>query len=406
MNGRYELLEQIGEGGMGAVYKAKDRELNRIVALKVIRPDLANRPDIIARFKQEVILARSVTHKNVVRIHDIGESDGMKFITMDYIEGVDLKTALQKRGRFASEEALKIVAQVCEALEAAHAEEVIHRDLKPQNVMLDSRGKVFVLDFGIARALDATPLTAGNTVMGTPGYMSPEQMQGIPADARSDIYAVGLILKELVANDTGDTSRIIQKALEQDPSRRYQSAAEMLADIQPAPRKGKFVPALAVVAAAVIIAFSMAMIYLRPAKALNERDWLLLADLENKTGDATLDSVAREAVALQLGQSPFLNIVPDARVQDALRFMKRQPADRITRDVGREICERESIKAILSGDIAPLGNQFVVSLNVDNCDTGETLAREQMQAASKEELLRTLGQAGSSLRSKLGDLSA
>ena len=142
--GRYEILQLLGHGGMGSVYKARDKELDRLVALKLIRPELARNPQMLLRFKQELILARQVTHKNVIRIFDLGQSDGIKFITMDFVEGKDLRALLQERGRFPPNEAARIMLQICRALEAAHAEHVIHRDLKPQNIMLDQRGRVFV----------------------------------------------------------------------------------------------------------------------------------------------------------------------------------------------------------------------------------------------------------------------
>ena len=155
---RYEIIKPLGEGGMGAVYKARDRELDRLVALKVIRPELASNPEILKRFKQELILARQVTHKNVIRIFDLGVADGRKFITMEFVEGSDLKSILVERGKFPPQEALEIILQMARGLEAAHNESVIHRDLKPQNIMVDAQGRVWVMDFGLARSLE----TAGH----------------------------------------------------------------------------------------------------------------------------------------------------------------------------------------------------------------------------------------------------
>src|SRR6266852_541214 len=159
LGNRYEILQLLGQGGMGAVYQARDRELDRLVALKVIRPELAGRPEILQRFKQELILARQVTHKNVIRIFDLGQSDGMKYITMEYVEGQDLKHILRQKRQLPPEEAVNIVEQVARALEAAHAEGVVHRDLKPQNIMIDERGRILVMDFGIARSMEMTGMT-------------------------------------------------------------------------------------------------------------------------------------------------------------------------------------------------------------------------------------------------------
>ena len=183
---------------MGAVYQARDQELDRIIALKVIRPELAANPSILARFKQELILSRNVTHKNVVRIFDLGEAEGTKFITMEYVEGEDLRGILRRKGKFHSKEAVVVIQQICRALEAAHAEGVIHRDLKPQNVMRDPQGRVVVMDFGLARSLESEGMTQTGALVGTLEYMSPEQALGGSLDQRSDLFAVGLIFYELL----------------------------------------------------------------------------------------------------------------------------------------------------------------------------------------------------------------
>src|SRR5579884_2756570 len=180
LGNRYEIQQLLGEGGMGAVYKARDIELDRLVALKVIRPELAGNPAILQRFKQELILARHITHKNVVRIYDLGEADGIKFITMEYVDGEDLRTLLKRHGKFSPKDAVRIVEQVCRALDAAHAEGVIHRDLKPQNVMEDRQGRIVVMDFGLARSLEEPGMTQTGALVGTLEYMSPEQALGAP----------------------------------------------------------------------------------------------------------------------------------------------------------------------------------------------------------------------------------
>jgi eukaryotic-like serine/threonine-protein kinase len=195
---RYEILEILGEGGMGAVYKAMDRELSRPVALKVIRPDLAGNQAILDRFKQELLLAREVTHKNVIRIYDLGEAEGMKFITMEYVEGKDLRTLIHEQTKLPPEEAVEIMQQVCRALEAAHSVGIIHRDLKPQNIMRDKSGRILVMDFGLARTLEGDGMTQTGALVGTMDYMSPEQALGKELDQRSDLFALGLIFYELL----------------------------------------------------------------------------------------------------------------------------------------------------------------------------------------------------------------
>ena len=190
---RYEILKLLGQGGMGAVYKARDRELDRLVALKVIRPEFAGHASILQRFKQELLLARKITHRNIIRIYDLGVADGLRFITMEFVEGQDLSSLLEERHKFTPDETVTILRQVCAALEAAHAEGVVHRDLKPQNIMIGEGGRVCVMDFGLARSMEATGLTQAGAVMGTPAYMSPEQAKGMPADERSDLFSLGII---------------------------------------------------------------------------------------------------------------------------------------------------------------------------------------------------------------------
>jgi eukaryotic-like serine/threonine-protein kinase len=256
--GRYEILGILGQGGMGAVYKARDRELDRLIALKVIRPELATDPAILLRFKQELILSRNITHKNVVRIYDLGEADGIRFISMEYVDGEDLRTLLRREGKFSPKEAIAVVEQVCRALDSAHSEGVIHRDLKPQNIMRDKHGRIVVMDFGLARSLGESGLTQTGALVGTLEYMSPEQALGSTLDQRSDIFSVGLIFYELLTGKTpyaADTaiaslmkrtreearsasdvdasvpkslSAIVARCLEREPANRYYSAVELL----------------------------------------------------------------------------------------------------------------------------------------------------------------------------------
>jgi tetratricopeptide (TPR) repeat protein/predicted Ser/Thr protein kinase len=256
--GRYEILSVLGQGGMGAVYKARDRELDRLIALKIIRPELATDPAILLRFKQELILSRNITHKNVVRIYDLGEADGIRFISMEYVDGEDLRTILRRQGKFSPKEAIAVVEQVCRALDSAHSEGVIHRDLKPQNIMRDKHGRIVVMDFGLARSLGDSGMTQTGAIVGTLEYMSPEQALGATLDQRSDIFSVGLIFYELLTGrapyeaDTAiaslmkrtredaraasdvdvsvpkSLSAIVSRCLEREPANRYHSAVELL----------------------------------------------------------------------------------------------------------------------------------------------------------------------------------
>jgi serine/threonine protein kinase len=259
---RYEIVKMLGQGGMGAVYHAHDRELEREVALKVIRSDMAANPEILRRFKQELILARQITHKNVIRIFDLGQADGIKFITMEYIEGEDLQGLMRRKKKLEPAEAATIMAQVCRALEAAHNEGVVHRDLKPQNIMLDKTGRVYVMDFGIARSLVTPGVTQTGALIGTPDYMSPEQAKGQTLDVRSDLFTVGIIFYEILSGQSpfeADTtmgklwkrtseparplgeldktipqplSDIVTTCLQIDPTKRFASAQEIVQSIE------------------------------------------------------------------------------------------------------------------------------------------------------------------------------
>lgn len=261
LGGRYRIDRQLGIGGMGAVYRARDLELDRDVALKVIKPELEADEALLQRFKQEIILAREITHRNVVRTFDLGQADGIRFISMEFVAGRDLSEVIAERGALPVDEAVAVVEQICLALDAAHAEGVVHRDLKPHNVMIAGDGRVVVMDFGIARSLQDSGMTQTGAVLGTPDYMSPEQVKGEPADARSDLFALGIIFYQMVTGDLpykGNTplatmftrtqerarpvrdlkpevpaflSNVISRCLEISPHKRYQSAREILQDL-------------------------------------------------------------------------------------------------------------------------------------------------------------------------------
>jgi tetratricopeptide (TPR) repeat protein/TolB-like protein/predicted Ser/Thr protein kinase len=300
LGGRYEILALLGEGGMGAVYKAKDREVERVVALKLIRPEMASNPAILARFKQELMTAHQVTHKNVIRIYDLSEADGVKFITMEFVEGSDLRQLYRDQGKLPPDEAVDIIRQVCMALDAAHTAGIIHRDLKPQNIMRDKAGRILVMDFGLARSIQSEGMTQTGALLGTIEYMSPEQAMGKTLDQRSDLFAVGLIFYELLsgkmpfkaetamasllmrnqeravpladidATVPAGLSDIVSRCLERDLERRYPSAAEIIADldawqgkrpvmasiVMQAPKQPRVIPWNWIVPAATLLALS------------------------------------------------------------------------------------------------------------------------------------------------------
>jgi eukaryotic-like serine/threonine-protein kinase len=346
LGGRYRILSKLGRGGMGAVYKAQDLKLDRLVAMKVIRGEMAADHSMMQRFKQELILARDVTHHNVIRLYDIGEAEGVDFITMEFVEGQDLSGLLKLRGKLPAAEAADIVKQICAGLEVAHARGIVHRDLKPGNIMLDAAGRIVVMDFGLARGLESGGMTHAGALVGTFEYMSPEQANGAQVDARSDLYTVGLILYELLtgvqpfhsesvitslmlrtreraqpptvheASIPKSISRICSKCLEIASADRYQSAAELISDLEnwrtPSVRKR---PAswkwITVGAASVtVLAIAAAVYLLRPKSTATEAHQpitVLVADFTNHTGDSVFDGTLEPMFNVALEGASFVN---------------------------------------------------------------------------------------------------
>jgi serine/threonine protein kinase/Tfp pilus assembly protein PilF len=244
--GRYEIIEKLGKGGMGRVYRVEDTKLKQEVALKLIKPEIARDKKTIERFRNELKIARNIRHKNVCGMYDLGETEGAHFITMEYVRGEDLKSFIHRSGQLAVGTAVRIAKQVCEGLSEAHKLGVVHRDLKPGNIMIDREGNVRIMDFGIARSLKEKGITGAGVMIGTPEYMSPEQVEGKEADQRSDIYSLGIILYEMVTGRVpfeGDTpfaigvkhknlNNIILRCLEKDKKKRYQDVKEILSEIK------------------------------------------------------------------------------------------------------------------------------------------------------------------------------
>ncbi len=443
---RYEIVRRIGEGGMGAVYQARDLELNRVVALKVIRPGLAKNPEILSRFKQELILARQITHKNVIRIYDLAEFDGIKFITMDFIDGRDLKSVLRANGKFEPRRAAEIIEQVCRGLEAAHSEAVIHRDLKPQNIMVDRSGKITVMDFGIARSTAVGGMTHTGALIGTPEYMSPEQAKGEKLDARSDLFSVGIIFYELLTGDTpykAETSMaslykrtrervpppvelvpetpkplnaIAVRCLEIDKEKRYASAAEILADLEVwlGPRAGTRIlvqnkrpwaasAGWAAAAAIVVLASGAFIVRERwtrtpvPHKEVS----LLVADFVNRTGDSVFDETLEPAFIIGLEGASFIhNFSRTAARQQATHL--RPGATALDEPVTRMIATREGIDVIVLGSIDKKDNQYAIQVKALDGITGNPISAKS-RWAEKSEVLPAIGKLAADLRGSLGD---
>src|SRR5712691_4950502 len=330
---------------------------------------------------------------------------------MELVEGETVAARL-KSGPLPVKTALSYASQIMAALVEAHGKGIVHRDLKPANIMIAKSG-VKVLDFGLAKSGQDETVTASRMVMGTPAYMAPEQREGKPADARSDIYSFGCVLYEMLTGarfgferrrmPSRKLERIVSRCLEEDAGRRWQSAAELereLVAITAATSRGKrIVPA----AAAILALYAAAYFYLHRAPRLTGKDTIILADFENKTGDPVFDGTLRQGLAVQLEQSPFLSLVSDERIGRTLRLMSQPANSRLTPELAREICERTASAAVLEGSIDRLGSQYVLGLRAKNCRTGDILDREQAQAARKEDVLNALSQIASKFRTRVGE---
>ncbi len=437
---------------MGAVYKARDKELDRIVALKLIRPELAKNPQILRRFKQELILARQVTHKNVIRIFDLGQSDGIKFITMDFVEGQDLRQLLLKNGKFAPEQAARIMLQICRALEAAHAEGVIHRDLKPQNIMLDASGRVYVMDFGIARSVDLPGMTQTGALIGTPEYMSPEQGRGETLTERSDIFSLGIIFYELLTGRQpyySDTplatlwkrmqekatppavvdptvpqalSSIVEKALEIEPENRFASAREMAQQLEIwlGPSEGSSTiivgasrtaaywkwasAALAILLVAAVIAFRLK----GPSKpkAAHPPVSVLVADFTNHTGDPIFDGTLEPMFNFALEGASFVTAYNRGNARK-LASQFPHPTDKLDEQSARLIATSQGlgavVTAVVTGSLSRRGESYRLSVEAMDAVTGKTIADADVSAANKDELLLAVPKLAAPIRKALGD---
>jgi eukaryotic-like serine/threonine-protein kinase len=413
--GPYVVTGLIGKGGMGEVWRARDTRLNRDVALKMLPPDTAS-DELRRRFEQEARLVATLNHPHICQLHDVGPD----CLVFEYIDGVQLK------GPVPAAEALSIALEIADALEEAHKHGIIHRDLKPSNILCTARG-VKVLDFGIAKQRSAPPgrdggtaltdLTHDGELLGTPAYMAPEQQRGEPADVLTDIYAFGCVFYELVTGSrpgpgskplpSGPLRVIGRRCLADDPAARFQSATELKAALARAARNGGRRAKHAIAGGLVIVIAAAAAFFwhqrVHAAPKLTDRDILVVADFDNKTGDPVFDAALKQALAFQLQQSPFLKAMDEEEIRSTLKRSGHSPDVRVTGEVARDVCIREGQKATLEASVAALGSHYLIELRAVNCQTGETFVREEAEASSKENVVAALGSATNSMRRALGD---
>jgi serine/threonine protein kinase/predicted Zn-dependent protease len=443
---RYQIIEELGSGGMGKVYKALDSEVNEKIAIKLIRPEIAKDKKIIERFRNELKFARKIRHKNVCQMYDLSREGDRNYITMEYVRGDDLKSLIKRMGSFSPAQAISTITQVCDGLIEAHKLGVVHRDLKPQNIMIDQDGNARIMDFGIARSLEGKGLTGMGVMIGTPEYMSPEQVEGKETDQRSDIYSLGVILFEMVTGQTpfqGDTpftigvkhksemppnpkklnsqisdelNQVILRCLEKEKENRYQSAGEMRSDLknieEGLPTAEKIVPTKTLTSREFTVRFNLKKLYIPAAiglavviaavifwnqilhkeaapPPLSDKPSVAVMYFKNNTGDESLDhwrTMLPNLLTADLTQSKYIRVLSEGQIFDILSRLNQTQAQTYSSESLRQVAAQGRVNHILQGAFARAGDEFRINVILQNADTLEHIGSETISGKGEQSI--------------------